>query len=193
MVFIICLLIAYALGSVSTSIMLAKLMGKKDPRSEGSGNAGATNVLRTSGKKDAIMVLVGDILKGLIAVWLAKSGGVHGFALGLIAVAAVVGHIFPVFFGFKGGKGVATSLGVILGLSFMSAIICIAVFVVVVYVTKYVSLGSLLAAAVAPFALLIFASSAYFIPGVVLALLIIWKHQANVQRLKAGTENKLKL
>lgn len=189
--FLIMLVIAYLLGSISTSILLAKIKGNTDPRDVGSGNAGATNVLRQNGKQDAIIVLVGDILKGFIAVWLAKAIGIQGFELGLIGLAAVVGHIFPVFFKFKGGKGVATSFGAVLGLSIWISIILLLVWIVVVAVTKYVSLASLLASALSPLLLLFFVNPAYFFPALFITALIVWKHQENITRLKARTEPKL--
>ena len=183
--------IAYLIGSVSTSILLAKVEGKKDPRESGSGNAGATNVLRTSGKRDAIIVLVGDILKGVIAVWLAKAGGLHGFALGLAGFCCVVGHVFPCYFKFKGGKGVATALGVIFCLSLSAGIIALVVFAVIVFITKYVSLASIIAACTSPFILAIFSHASYFFPAVFIAVLIVWKHKANIDRLKNKTESKI--
>ena len=188
---IIVFAIAYLIGSLSTSILLAKVKGKSDPRSVGSGNAGATNVLRTSGKTDALIVLIGDVLKGVIAVWLAKAGGLQGFALGLAGFCCVLGHIFPVYFKFKGGKGVATALGVILCLSLWSGIIAAIVFAAIVFITRYVSLGSIIAAAASPFILAIFSHASYFFPALFIAVLIIWKHKANIDRLKSKTESKI--
>ena len=112
---IIALVIAYLIGSISFSIILAKLNNTTDPRQAGSQKAGTTNTLRTAGKSAAIIVLIGDLAKGAIAVLIAKYMGLYGFNLGLVALAAVIGHIYPVFFGFKGGKGVATAIGSLLG------------------------------------------------------------------------------
>ncbi len=190
---IIAIVVAYLLGSLSMSILLSKLMNFPDPRTQGSGNAGATNILRTVGKHQAAVVLAGDVLKGLLAVLIGRMLGVDGFMLGLVAVAAVVGHIFPLYFKFKGGKGVATMMGAVLGLSLIVAVIIVVIWAVLAYFTKYVSLGSLAAAACAPVFLLIFSQPAYVIPAIIIAALIFWKHKDNIQRLRSGTENKTNL
>lgn len=192
MAFIFALIIAYLLGSISCSIVLAKVNKTPDPRTAGSTNAGATNVLRTSGKKDALIVLVGDILKGLIAVLIGHFLHVFGFELGLVALAAVVGHIFPVFFGFKGGKGVATAIGTFLGLSVFSGILTAIVWVVVAFLTGYASLASIVSVILGMVFLTIFSLPAYFIPTLCIALLVIWKHKDNIERLKNKTESKIK-
>src|SRR3989344_5242872 len=139
---IVCLIIAYLLGSLSSAILYSKFTGAKDPRTTGSGNPGATNVLRASGKQAALIVLGGDVAKGLIAVLLARMVGVNSFMLGLVGLAAVAGHCFPVYFKFKGGKGVATALGAILALSFWAAILSAAILVAIIAITRYVSLAS---------------------------------------------------
>src|SRR3990167_8226919 len=163
--FFISLAIAYLLGSLSTAIIASKIFKTVDPRTEGSMNAGATNVLRLAGKKQAIIVLVGDTLKGLIAVWIAAHVfGVQPFGLGLVALVAVVGHIFPVYFKFEGGKGVAIAIG-----------------------TRFSSLASLAAVVLAPVFLLIFAKAAFFVPTALMAALIIWKQKENIAKLRAGT------
>lgn len=192
MTLIIALVIAYLIGSVSFSIVFAKATGGADPRETGSKNAGTTNMLRTAGKSAAIIVLIGDMAKGVIAVWIAKLLGLYGFNLGLVALAAVIGHIFPVFFGFKGGKGVATAIGSLLGLSLILFIIAVAVFVAVALITRYASLASLAAMAVATVASL-FVASTYFIPLLIILALITFKHLPNIQRLKNGNENKIRL
>jgi len=188
---IIALIIAYLLGSASTSIILSKVMKFPDPRTEGSGNAGATNVLRTVGQNQALMVLLGDILKGFLAVLIGRILGVHGFALGLVAFVAVVGHVFPVYFKFKGGKGVATALGAILMLNFLVGLIAMAVWAGVAYFFKYASLASLVAIATALVLTPIFSQVAYLVPVLLIAGLIGWKHWENIERLRAGTENKM--
>ncbi|MCH9769370.1 MAG: glycerol-3-phosphate 1-O-acyltransferase PlsY [Gammaproteobacteria bacterium] len=188
---IIFMIIAYLLGSLSMAIILSKYLKFPDPRNEGSGNAGATNVLRTVGKDKAIMVLIGDILKGLIAVLLARLFGVQGFMLGLVAFAAVIGHMYPVFFGFKGGKGVATAMGTIIVLSLWVGIVAAIVWVAIAFILRYASLASLIAAAAAPILMLIFGHMVYFIPVLLIAGAIFWKHKDNIRRLKTGTENKI--
>ena len=190
---IFAIVIAYLLGSISSSIIVAKIMGTADPRSVGSGNAGATNVLRSAGKKQAAIVLVIDILKGFIAVVIGHALSLHPFMLGFVALAAVAGHIFPIFFGFKGGKGVATALGTVFALSPISGILCAAAWIAIAFTTRYSSLASLVTVILAPVFLFIFSFKAYFIPVALIALLIIYKHKANIIRLQNRTESKIEL
>lgn len=190
---IIAIVIAYLLGSLSTSILLSKILKTPDPRTEGSGNAGATNVLRILGKKEALIVLVGDILKGLIAVLIGYAFQVSGFMLGLVAFAAVIGHVFPLYFKFHGGKGVATAIGGILGLSFLSGVLMAVIWVVVAFITGYASLASMVSVIVAIVLLLIFSNTAYFVPAVLIAALVVWKHMDNIKRLQSKTEDKIDL
>lgn len=182
--------LAYLLGSVNTAVIVCQLMKLPDPRTEGSKNPGATNVLRIGGRNAAFLVLGADILKGLIAVWIAAIFGLGGFALGLVALGATLGHIFPVFYGFQGGKGVATALGSILGLSFFIGIVCCIVWVVTVFITRYSSLSSLIAVSVAPI-LLLFVNAGYFLPVLLIAGVVAWRHLENIARLRLGTENKM--
>lgn len=182
--------IAYAVGSLNSAILVCKAMKLADPRSEGSGNPGATNVLRLAGKQAAIIVLVADVLKGFLPVLIAEMVGISGFMLGCVALAAVVGHMYPAFFKFQGGKGVATAFGVLLALSAGIGIISILVWGVVVFVTKYVSLASLVALVLAV-VLMLFVHPACFLPVLALVVLVIWRHKENIDRLKAGTENKI--
>lgn len=188
---IIAIIIAYLLGSVSPAIILSKIMKTPDPRTEGSGNAGATNVLRVSGKQQAAIVLMCDVLKGLIAVWIGHLFQIGPFMLGIVGLAAVAGHIFPVFYGFKGGKGVATTIGCVLGLSFISGILVAAVWGAIAFVTRYSSLASMIAVILAPVFLLIFSAGAYFIPTALIAALVIWEHKENITRLQNKTETKI--
>lgn len=190
---VIAIIIAYLLGSISSAILVAKALHLPDPRTEGSGNPGATNVLRTSGRKAGVLVLIGDLAKGLLAVLLAHLFGVEGFMLGLVAVAAVLGHVFPVYFGFKGGKGVATAIGGLLALSLWSAIVVLGVWLAVVLVFRYVSLASLVGAVAAPIVLSLLGAAAYALPALLIAAIIIWKHLPNIQRLRNGTESKVSL
>jgi glycerol-3-phosphate acyltransferase PlsY len=187
---IIFIVIAYLIGSLSSAILISKMMHLPDPRLEGSGNAGATNVLRISGRLPAALTLLGDLLKGLIPVLIAKICGVSGMLLGFVALAGVVGHMFPVFFQFKGGKGAATAFGGLLVLSFFVAIISIIVWAVVIGITRYVSLASLIAA-VLVVVLILFFNTIYFVPAALIAVLIIWRHMDNIERLRAGTETKI--
>lgn len=222
MLYIIALLIAlcsYLLGSVNTSIILSRAFYGSDIRTSGSGNAGATNMLRTHGTKMAIATLLFDVLKGVIAVLIASlidkytlsayepamASGFEGtYILGCLKYIAgifvVLGHDFPVYFGFKGGKGVATSLGVMLMLNWQVGLIILALALTIMATTRYVSLGSITAAAVYPFMLVAFliaggdslsANITYLFMAVVLALLLIVKHRSNIIKLKNGNENKL--
>lgn len=191
MVAIFFIVIAYLIGSLNTSIIIAKVLGNPDPRTQGSGNAGATNVLRTNGKKQAAWVLAGDIVKGIIAVLLARLFHVHGFMLGLVALAAVIGHVFPLYFQFKGGKGVATSIGVLLALYIWIGIISMVAFAITVLLSRYASLASLVAAAIAVLCSLIFGEFHYFVPILLIAALIFWKHMDNIDRLRNHTEHKI--
>ncbi|OGT68791.1 MAG: acyl-phosphate glycerol 3-phosphate acyltransferase [Gammaproteobacteria bacterium RIFCSPHIGHO2_12_FULL_45_9] len=188
--FILSLVIAYVLGSISSGVLIAKLCKLPDPRAEGSGNTGATNTLRLYGKKPALFVLIGDVLKGFVAVLLASMLGVTGGLLGLVALAAVIGHVFPVFFKFKGGKGVATAAGAFLVLSFGVTLLLLIIFAAIVYFTRYVSLASMIAAIAAPI-LFIFSAPALAFPALLVAGLIVWKHSDNIERLRTGTESKI--
>lgn len=191
MAFIITSLMAYLLGSLSSAIILCKLFGLPDPRTQGSGNAGATNILRTAGKKNALCVLLGDALKGILAVLIGRLVGVAGLELGLIALFVVVGHIFPIFFQFRGGKGVATALGVVIALSFWVGLFTVATWVVVALVFRYASLASMVAAAAAVLFMVMSEQFSYAIPLIGVAMLIFSKHWKNIERLRYGTESKI--
>lgn len=195
MVNILSVIIAYLLGSIQVSVILSKLFKFPDPRSRGSHSAGATNVLRTAGKNQALITLIGDVLKGVFAVLIAIILHAIPFFWACAALAAVAGHIFPCFFHFRGGKGVATGLGGLLMLSPFIAILLAVIWLIVVLGTRYISLGSLITAAASPILILIFSSerTAYFIPILVMACLIIWKHKDNIKRLRSGTESKVTL
>ena len=189
----------YLLGSVSFAVLVSRVFGLNDPRSYGSGNPGATNVLRSGSKAAAIAVLVLDVLKGWLPVALVLGiGPDYGLtgagAAALTGLAAFVGHLYPVFFGFKGGKGVATALGVVLALSPWLALAVLVVFGVVLAATRYVSLASMSAAAAAPLIMLLPGPWGHSVLAVaaflVMAALLIWRHRANIERLRAGTEAK---
>ncbi|MCK4870937.1 MAG: glycerol-3-phosphate 1-O-acyltransferase PlsY [Gammaproteobacteria bacterium] len=189
----IAIVIAYLLGSLSSAIIVCKLMGLPDPRTEGSKNPGTTNVLRIGGKNAAIITLLGDMLKGVIPVLIAHALRVDGFMLGLVALAAFLGHLFPLYFGFKGGKGVATFLGAQLALAPVIGIAIIITWLIVAFLFRYSSLAALVAAALAPIYALILQHYAYFIPILAMTLLIYWKHQSNIKNLLAGKEDKIRL
>jgi len=190
-IFIVLIVIfAYLLGSISTAIITCKLMGLPDPRSEGSENPGATNVLKIGGKKAAIITLVGDLLKGFIPVLAGVMLGADELMLSLIAVAAFLGHLYPVFFGFKGGKGVATAFGVILGISLPVAVAVLIVWLSVYYFFKLSSLAALSTALATP--LLFFyidGSITYTIMSGILSAMLILRHRSNIEKLIDGTED----
>lgn len=183
-------ILAYLVGSFNTAIIICQLLHLPDPRAEGSKNPGATNVMRLAGRNTALIVLAADVFKGFIMVFLGGLLGLEGFGLGLVALGATVGHVFPIFFGFEGGKGVATALGAILGLSLPIGLICCAVWAGTLYVTRYSSLSSLIAVTLAP-VLLLFIDVGYFIPAAAIAGLVAWRHLDNIKRLQAGTESKM--
>lgn len=185
----IAILISYFIGNFSTSMIVSKLWANIDIRKHGSGNAGSTNVLRTLGFKPALITFIGDALKGMLAVWIgSKLGG--GDTVLLCGIAAIIGHNWPVLFGFKGGKGIATSIGVGIAVNPIIAFICIVVGIMIVVKTKYVSLGSITAISLLPI-LFIFSGFKYFAFGLILALMAIFQHRQNIQRLLNGTESKL--
>ena len=184
--------LGYLAGSISTAIIVCRLMGLPDPRNEGSRNPGATNVLRFGGKIAAAITLAGDFLKGLLPVLLARLAGVDETGLALTALAAFLGHLYPVFFGFEGGKGVATALGVILGLSWPVALAALATWLFMAFVVRISSLSALTAAALTP----LFAWG-FGLPGVQFAAvlfmvgLLVWRHRSNIRHLLAGTEDTI--
>lgn len=184
---------SYLIGSLSSAIILCKLAGLPDPRTEGSGNPGATNVMRIGGKKLAALTLVGDLLKGLIPVVAAWLLNQSPLIVSLVAIAAFLGHLFPVFFGFKGGKGVATALGAILGLNYLVALCALAVWIIIFVITKISSLSALIAAVSAPIFLYFFNASSEIVWAVIfMDILLIYRHKGNIQRLLKGEEGKLK-
>ncbi len=186
------LILAYLLGSIPTGVIVAKAFGSIDPRTQGSGNIGATNVFRTGGKKLGIITLTGDVLKGLIPVALAKGYVASSFWIGAIALAAFLGHLYPIFLKLKGGKGIATGLGVFLALSPFPALLSLGVFAAVVYKWRFVSLGSLTATAAFPlFLFLANAHPNFILFAVIIGVLIFYRHRDNIARLRAGNESKI--
>ena len=189
---ILLLIGAYLLGSVPTGLLLARALGV-NIRETGSGNIGATNVYRTMGRKLGILTLVGDCLKGLIPVLVAKWLGLPDVWIAAIGLTAFLGHVFTIFLGFKGGKGVATALGVFLGTSPLSVLLALAVFALLLYVWRYVSLASITAAALIPVAVWATGGTRELIVmSLAIAAITIFKHRENISRLMAGTENKFK-
>lgn len=201
-IFILVALVAYLIGSISFSVIFTKKLAGFDVREKGSKNAGSTNVLRTAGKKIAILTLVCDILKGVVAILFAKLIG-HidnyehvEYLIQVAGLAVVLGHTFPVFFGFKGGKGVATSLGIILLTNWQIGLICLVFALILIILTRMVSLGSVAAAILFP-VLTLFIHENYLVAGdyrifgIILGIFVCFNHRTNIKRLLKGQENKL--
>lgn len=183
---------AYLLGSVPFAVLSSRLFGLADPRTYGSGNPGATNVLRSGNKKAALLTLVGDALKGWLAVFLAQRFGLPEGVVALVALAVFLGHLFPVFLKFKGGKGVATAAGALLALDPWLGLLTLATWLLVAYVSRYSSLAAIVAAVLAPlYAATLHGADALFGVVVLIALGLIAKHWVNLQRLMAGQEGRL--
>lgn len=203
--YIIILTIAYAIGSINFSVIISRKMAGFDVREKGSGNAGATNVLRTVGKKAAILTLICDVLKGVVAILIALIAGKivknvdQAVLVQIAGIAVVIGHTFPIFFEFKGGKGVATALGVLLMINWQIGLICLVFALVIMALSRIVSLGSIGAAILFPILVLFIhtnfiveaKSSKYIVFSVILALIVIFNHRENIRKLANGTENKL--
>lgn len=195
------LVASYLVGSLSFAVIVSRLMGLNDPRSYGSKNPGATNVLRSGSKKAAILTLLLDAFKGWLPVALVLAyGPEHGAGAGLAALAglaAFLGHLYPVFFGFAGGKGVATAVGVVVGVNGSLALAVVLSFAIVLFFSRYVSLASMVAAVFAPVFYLFGDGMAWqaSLPEVLslagMALLLVWRHRENIHRLMAGTESQL--
>lgn len=181
---------AYLLGSVAFGIIVSKLFGLPDPRTVGSGNPGATNVLRSGKKMAAAFTLLGDVLKGWLPVWLALQSDMLMWVVASVGLAVFFGHLYPIYYKFKGGKGVATALGVMLALSPWLALAAIATWVVVFVVSRYSSLAAITAAALAPVYAWFFLSAYrdYFVTVLVMAVFLVWRHRSNIQKLLNGTE-----
>ena len=186
------LLIAYLLGSISTGIITCKLMGLNDPRSVGSNNPGATNVLRHGGKKAAIITLLGDMMKGLLPVLVVRLLLTDTNIIALTGVAAFLGHLYPVYYKFKGGKGVATFFGVLLGYHWIAGLIVLATWLLATKGFKISALSALVSALASPFIIWYFSSSE-FMTGctVFMATLLYWRHRSNIKNMLEGKENKI--
>ena len=207
-IYIIVGIIAYLIGSINFSVLISKKMAGFDVREKGSGNAGTTNMLRSVGKKAAVITLVCDILKGVVSIVIAIIVGNiaknldRELLLQIAGIAVVLGHTFPIFFGFKGGKGVATSLGVLLMSNWQIGLICLVFAVVLMALTRMVSLGSCAAAVLFPVLTLFInqhytvltdgkSGRVYFVYSVILAIIVLYNHRSNIKRILSGTENKL--
>jgi len=187
---VIWIVAAYLLGSIAFGILVSKLFGLPDPRTVGSGNPGATNVLRSGKKSAAALTLLGDVFKGWFPVWLALQSGMLMWVVSAVGLAVFFGHLYPIFYKFKGGKGVATALGVMLAISPILGLAALLTWVVVFAISRYSSLGAIVAAALAPVYawVLLSAYKDYVITVLVMSLMLIWRHRTNIQKLLAGTE-----
>ena len=207
-IYIIVGIIAYLIGSINFSVLISKKMAGFDVREKGSGNAGTTNMLRSVGKKAAAITLICDILKGVVSIVIAIIVGNivknldREFLLQIAGIAVVIGHTFPIFFGLKGGKGVATSLGVLLMSNWQIGLICLVFALVLMVLTRMVSLGSCGAAVLFPVLTLFInqhytvltegkSGRVYFVYSVILAIIVLYNHRSNIKRILNGTENKL--
>jgi acyl phosphate:glycerol-3-phosphate acyltransferase len=184
---------AYLLGSISSAIIVCRLLNLPDPRGQGSGNPGATNVMRIGGKKAAAITLIGDMLKGLIPVLVAKFLGASIAVQALVAVAAFLGHLYPVFFGFRGGKGVATALGVLLGLHWPVGLLTIATWLLIAKLFNVSSLAALLSILVTPLYIWwLIPERSMIIAMLFMGTLLFWRHRSNIRNLLDGSEGKIK-
>jgi glycerol-3-phosphate acyltransferase PlsY len=183
---------AYLVGSISSAIVVCKLMALPDPRSQGSRNPGATNVLRYGGKKAAAITLAGDVLKGIMPVGIALMFIQDQQVLALVAIAAFLGHLYPVFFGFQGGKGVATAFGVLLPLSWLTALALVGTWLVMAGIFRISSLSALTAALLAPLYIWLFTGSMpYLIMAIVISVILFWRHRSNIRNLLSGKEGHI--
>ena len=187
-------LLAYLMGSISSAVLIARVFNMPDPRTVGSGNPGATNILRQGNKPAAISTLLSDILKGAIPVLIARAFTPDAQILATVAAAAFIGHLFPVFFQFKGGKGVATALGVYMALNPWMGLALILCWLASALLFRYSSLSAVLTAILSPlFSWFLLPGTPYLLLSVFIAALLLWRHQANIQRLIKGEEDKIKL
>ncbi len=203
MLSIVLIVASYLIGSVSFAVVVSRLMGLPSPHSYGSGNPGATNVLRSGNKNAAILTLLGDAAKGGFALWLAQrigasefaaAYGVGALALAAVALAAFLGHLFPLYFRFRGGKGVATAAGILLVMNVEMGAAILGIWIAVALVTRYSSLAAIVAALAAPvLAMAVLGQSWYALAVLCMALLLIWRHRGNISKLRAGTESRIKL
>ena len=188
-IFLVYALAAYLRGSISTAIITCKLMGLEDPRGVGSNNPGATNVLRTGGKKAAIITLLGDMLKGLLPILAVQQLSADATALAITGIAAFLGHLYPLYYRFKGGKGVATFYGVLLGINWMIGLAALAVWVLIILLFKISGLSALVSATSSPFIVWYLDGSEILIAAVTfMSVLLIWRHRSNIKQMMQKTK-----
>ena len=191
-------LVAYLIGSISFAVVVSRIFGLPDPHTYGSGNPGATNVLRTGKKAAAVLTLVGDAAKGAVALWLAQQFaprfGVGETVLAAVALAAFLGHLFPLYFHFRGGKGVATAAGIMLAIDWRIALTLLVIWVLVAAISRYSSLAAIVAASLSPLAAFHFLGWVPLTWAVLMiAVLLLWRHRGNIERLLAGNESRIRL
>lgn len=191
---VIWIIAAYLIGSISFGILISKWFGLPDPRTVGSGNPGATNVARSGKKLPAILTLLGDAFKGWFVVWLALQSNMLMWVVAAVGLAVFFGHLYPIYHRFKGGKGVATALGVMLAISPLLGLAALLTWIVIFALTRYSSLGAIVAAALSPVYawFLLSAYKDYIITVAVMSIFLIWRHRNNIQKLMAGTESGFK-
>ncbi|MDA8181634.1 glycerol-3-phosphate 1-O-acyltransferase PlsY [Acidithiobacillus ferriphilus] len=183
----------YLVGSIATAILVARALGLGDPRLSGSGNPGATNILRIGGRKAALLTLLGDLIKGVVPIVIARLLGLEDWALAAVALATFLGHLYPVFFGFRGGKGVATALGILLALLPVLGLSVLGLWILVFAVTRVSSMAALLAAIGAvPIVFAVSPETSMRVLIMVLVPLILWRHRSNIRRLLDGSESPFK-
>ncbi|WP_126457002.1 glycerol-3-phosphate 1-O-acyltransferase PlsY [Sulfuriflexus mobilis] len=186
------ILAGYLFGSVSSAIIICKLMRLPDPRTQGSNNPGATNVLRFGGKKAAAIVLLGDMAKGVIPILVARLAGADALVLAVVGFAAFIGHLYPVFFGFRGGKGVATAFGVFATLNWQVGLALIGTWLLIAKVFKISSLAALTAAVLTPLYLWWLSGEQYWVSmSIIMSAILIWRHRSNIQKLLSGKEDSI--
>lgn len=191
-IYLVYALAGYLAGSISTAIITCKLMGLKDPRSVGSNNPGATNVLRHGGKKAAIITLLGDMLKGLLPVIVVQQLQADAIAISVTGVSAFLGHLYPLYFRFKGGKGVATFYGVMLGISWIVGLAALAVWLLTAAITRISALSALVSAFSSPFIVWYLINSPVYIAATIfMTTLLIWRHRSNIRNMIEGKEHKI--
>ena len=184
---------AYLIGSISFGILVSKVFALPDPRTVGSGNPGATNVLRSGKKLPAILTLLGDALKGWLPVWLALQSNMLMWVVAAVGLAVFFGHLYPIYHKFKGGKGVATALGVMLAVSGWLALACLVAWVIVFAISRISSLSAIVAAVLSPlFSWFLLPYKDYVLMVLVMAIMLVWRHKSNIQKLLAGTEGDFK-
>lgn len=188
-IFVLCVF-SYLAGSLSAAIIVCKLLGYPDPRGSGSNNPGTTNVLRIAGKGPAILTLTGDVAKGVIPILVGKAFNIEGYALALMGLCAFLGHLFPVFFNFEGGKGVATAVGVITTINWHIGLTLLGIWLLMAVMFRYSSLAALAAAACAPVLAYLWDKPLLY-PGIVMVALLFYRHKPNIKALLKGTESKI--